>query len=314
MFGTLLAERMKLRVRTCRTVQEAGAGPGVGLLEAAIAIHEGRSRIALVVEADNRGTARRRDPGRSPWWVDPVRPAARAIDAFADLLSSYSTSRGLTPEVRAAIPVSARRWGQHDPEAILREPITRDEILASPQVAGGLHRLECCLIGDWGGALVLAHSSLGAAGVGVAGIAEAHGPFHGALESFERDAGSHIAKAVGGAVEQASASIDDMDIIQVFDGFASCVPLMLETAGVWQRHEVVARIERGDLDPGRRPAINTNGGMLCHGNAHVRMFVEAVRQLRGQVGNERQVHGPRQALVVSAGGAFSSVVAATLSV
>lgn len=151
MFGTLLAERMKLRVRTCRTVQEAGAGPGVGLLEAAIAIHEGRSRIALVVEADNRGTARRRDPGRSPWWVDPVRPAARAIDAFADLLSSYSTSRGLTPEVRAAIPVSARRWGQHDPEAILREPITRDEILASPQVAGGLHRLECCLIGDWGG-------------------------------------------------------------------------------------------------------------------------------------------------------------------
>ena len=67
----------------------------------------------------------------------------------------YMKDFGLTPEQLAAVPVAQRRWAHLTPRAFRRELITVDDVLASPYVTYPMHLLECCLVTDGGGALVV---------------------------------------------------------------------------------------------------------------------------------------------------------------
>src|SRR2546423_1265339 len=62
---------------------------------------------------------------------------------------------GTTSAQLAEIKVAASRHAQHNPHAFLPDPVTVEEVLDSPLVADPLHRLDCCVITDGGGALVV---------------------------------------------------------------------------------------------------------------------------------------------------------------
>ena len=62
---------------------------------------------------------------------------------------------GLTHEQLAYVAVAQRRWAAKNPRAMYRDPITVDDVLASRIVAYPFHLLECCLVTDGGGALIV---------------------------------------------------------------------------------------------------------------------------------------------------------------
>ena len=94
----------------------------------------------------------------------------------------YMKELGLTHEQLASVAVVQRQWAAMNPRAMMREPITVDDVLASPLVAYPMHRLECCLVTDGGGALLVTSAErardmdLAHPPVYVAGTGEAVGP------------------------------------------------------------------------------------------------------------------------------------------
>src|SRR6185312_17529187 len=67
----------------------------------------------------------------------------------------YMKDLGLTHEQLAMVAVVQREWASRNPRAMMREPITVDDVLASRMIAYPMHLLECCLVTDGGGALIL---------------------------------------------------------------------------------------------------------------------------------------------------------------
>src|SRR4051794_17334686 len=62
---------------------------------------------------------------------------------------------GTTSEQLAQIAVSTREWASLNPRAKARDPLTIDDVLASEMTASPLHKLDCCLVTDGGGAFVV---------------------------------------------------------------------------------------------------------------------------------------------------------------
>ena len=67
---------------------------------------------------------------------------------------------GTTSEQLAWIKVAASHHAQHNPNAMLRNVVTVEEVVNSPLVADPLHRLDCCVMSDGGGALIVARPEI----------------------------------------------------------------------------------------------------------------------------------------------------------
>src|SRR5262249_13192533 len=78
-----------------------------------------------------------------------------ATTAFTIPALRYMKDYGLTHEQLAYVAVAQRRWAAKNPRAMYRDPITVDDVLASRLVAYPFHLLECCLVTDGGGALIV---------------------------------------------------------------------------------------------------------------------------------------------------------------
>jgi acetyl-CoA C-acetyltransferase len=62
---------------------------------------------------------------------------------------------GTTSQQLAWIKVAASQHAQHNPHALLREVVTVEDVVNSPMISDPLHRLDCCVITDGGGAIVV---------------------------------------------------------------------------------------------------------------------------------------------------------------
>jgi acetyl-CoA acetyltransferase len=226
---------------------------------------------------------------------------------------------GTTEEQLASVAVAQRRWAALNPRAMMREPITVDDVLASPLVAWPFHRLECCLVTDGGGALVIVSAERAAAfdlaqpPVYLRGAGEAS---EGPMISAMTDATSSKAFRLAGgrAFSEAQVGPSDVDHLMVYDAFAHIPLYGLEDLGFVGRGEAGAFVAEGNTAPGGRLPLNTNGGGLSY--THPGMYgmfavIEAVRQLRGEAG-ERQQDGVEVALAHGNGAVLSSQATALL--
>lgn len=224
----------------------------------------------------------------------------------------YMKETGLTHEQLAEVPVAQRRWAHLNPRAMYRDLITVDDVLASRLVAYPFHLLECCLVTDGGGALVVtsAERARRPDPVYLLGSGEAmDSPMISQMEDFTTAKGFRLSGQA--AFAEAGISHDDVDHLMVYDAFAH-VPLYgLEDLGFVKRGEAGAFVAEGHTSPGGRLPMNTNGGGLSY--THTGMYgmfaiQEAVRQLRGEAA--AQVPGVEVSVVLGNGGMFAS--AATL--
>jgi acetyl-CoA C-acetyltransferase len=213
---------------------------------------------------------------------------------------------GTTSEQLAWIKVAASHHAQWNEHAMLRQVVTVEDVLASPLVADPLHRMDCCVISDGGGAVVMAAPEVAASlkrpKVSVIGHGEApKGPAGG------RNLDLTFSGAVWSgppAFEEAGIKPADIKYASIYDSFTITVLMQIEDLGFCKKGEGGAFVADGNLISGvGKLPFNTDGGGLCNNHptnrGGITKIIEAVRQARGEAHPKVQV--PNCDLVIAHG-------------
>jgi acetyl-CoA acetyltransferase len=238
------------------------------------------------------------------------------VGAYALAAMRHRHQYGTTAEQLAEIAVATRKWATLNPKAFKRDPISIADVLASRWIAEPLHLLDCCLVTDGGGAVIVAAPNRARHArkppVWILGHGETHTHYSitqmpdltmtGALDSGRT------------AFAMAGITHDDLDVVEIYDSFTITVLLTLEALGFCKPGEGSDFVSQQRTAPGGPFPLNTNGGGLsyCHpGMYGIFLLIEATRQLRGECG-PRQVPGAKLALVHGTGGVLSSAATVIL--
>lgn len=314
-----LAERLGVQGRFTDSTMTGGSSFEVHVEHAAAAIAAGLCEVAVIVYA---ATPR---SGANPFARGGPGVGAKDSALFQfDLpyglglpAASYSLAAqrhmhdyGTTSEHLAQVAVSVREWAAKNPSAYHQDPITVDDVLASPMVAEPLHKLDCCLVTDGAGALVVTSAErardLARPPVYVLGAGTTH--THGMSISQMADVTTTGAVVSGPqAMSIAGITPDDVDVVELYDSFTITALMTLEDLGFCAKGEGGDFVSDGRLGPGGALPTNTNGGGLAYthpGMYGMFILVEAVRQLRGD-GGDRQVPDAEIAVANGCGGVLS---------
>ena len=316
MLGSVMCEYLGIKPRFNASVIVGGGSPAVMLKHAAEAIAMGQAETVLICAGENRATGTSRDAAIAallavghPYYEQPY---GFSIPAFYAMIAQrYMHKYGLSREDLAHIPAVTRANALLHPNAHMKTPITPEDVLASKPIADPLNMLDCCLISDAGGAMIVTSperaKDLKGQPIYLHGIGEHHTHEHlmcaPSLTEFGARESSRIAYDMAGLGPQ------DMDFAELYDCF-SIVPLLeLEELGLGKDGEGIEHWISGAAKVGGSLPINTHGGMLSHAHAGAAggLFgiVEAVRQLRGGLGT-RQVKDAEVGIVHNEGGILSS--------
>lgn len=224
----------------------------------------------------------------------------------------YMKETGLTHEQLAMVAVVQRQWSSQNPRAMMRDLITVDDVLNSRMVAYPMHLLECCLVTDGGGALIVTSAEKAKAmdlphpPVYLLGTGEScETPMVSQMEDFTTSKAFRVSGKK--AFETAGITHDDVDHLMIYDAFAHLPIYGLEDLGFVGRGEAGAFIEEGNTAPGGKLPLNTNGGGLSY--THTGMYgmfaiQESVRQLRGTA--PAQVPDVKISIAHGVGGMFAA--------
>ncbi|MCZ6838531.1 MAG: acetyl-CoA acetyltransferase [Alphaproteobacteria bacterium] len=308
------AEYLGIRPSYSDNTSVGGASFEFHLGHAAAAIQAGLCKVAVILYGSTQRSRRERrvfethtDLGyqyEAPYGL-PI-----PVGAYALAASRHMAQYGTTSEQMAELAVATRAWAQLNPAAYRRDPLTVDEVLASDMIASPLHRLDCCLVTDGGGCVVVVSpeiaTSVPKAPVWLLGQGEAHS--HAQISEMPELTVTPAAQSGKRAFAMAGIKHGDLDVVEIYDSFTITVPLTLESLGFCKPGESGAFVTGGRTAPGGEFPLNTNGGGLsyCHpGQYGIFLLIEAVRQLRGECG-DRQVADATLALASGTGGVLSS--------
>src|SRR3954467_8160470 len=240
---------------------------------AATAIALGKCSIALITLAGRpraegmaTGTAPRAPavPMPESGFEFPYAPATANMYAMAGMRHMHEY--GTTSEQLAWIKVAASHHAQHNPHAMLRDVVTVEDVVKSPMVASPLHRLDCCVISDGGGALIVTKpeiaKSLKRPLVKVIGAGESmKGQMGGAVDL------TYSAAVRSGPAAFAEAGVRPADIkyASIYDSFTITVLMQLEDLGFCEKRQGGRFVADGNLISGTgKLPFNTDGGGLCN--------------------------------------------------
>ena len=222
----------------------------------------------------------------------------------------YMKEYGLTHEQLASVAVVQREWAGLNPRAMFRDPITVADVLESRMIAYPFHKLECCLVTDGGGALILTTAERATDfptnPVYILGSGESvETPMISQMQDLTTSRSFRIAGR--DAMQSAGINHDDVDHLMVYDAFAHLPIYGLEDLGFVERGEAGAFIEEGHTRPGGPLALNTNGGGLSYmhsGMYGMYALQESVRQIRGTAA--AQVADAEVSVCLGVGGMFAA--------
>lgn len=316
MMGSVLAEYLGLQPSFCASITVGGATPGAALHHAAMAIATGQAKTVLVTAGENRATGQTRDAAVAaltqvghPYFENPYGPLIPAF--YAMIARRYMHEHGTTREEMAAVAVSGRAHAVRHPASPMTEEITVEDVLTSKPIAEPLNLLDCCLISDSAGALVVTSAERAAdlptPPAWLAGIGEAHTHEHITLAPSLTEFGTLRSGQI--AYDMAGLGPEDIDFAELYDCFTIVPIIEAEELGLAKRGEGGELFTSGASRIEGRLPINTHGGLLSYAQAGasggMHGIVEAVRQLRGNEG-ARQVKKHEVALVHNEGGILSS--------
>ncbi len=313
--GLQMAEYLGLRLRHFDATEAGGASYVLDVGHAAQAIAAGRCSVALITLAGRprsegvaTGTTPRIYNLGSPDVQFEAPFGATVVNLYAMSAALHRHRYGTTAEQLAWIKVAASHHAQHNPHALLREVVTVADVVGSPLIADPLHRLDCCVITDGGGALVVVHPAIARS------LRQAPVHVRGAGEAVQHSRGGEVdlcttAAAVSGAAAFAQAGVTPQDIqyASLYDSFTITTLLQIEDLGFCAKGAGGRFVADGNLIAGSgRLPFNTDGGGLCSNHPANRggmtKVIEAVRQLRGQAHPAVQVPGCALALCNAIGG------------
>ena len=304
-------------LRLASALHMGGAGPVAALQHAAMAVATGSASCVLIPAGWN-GYSGMRAMHAVATDVSAIPGGAIARDYYlpygltappqwyALLARRHMYQFGTSPEQLGAVALAMRAHAQLNPKAVMRgRPMTMEDYLASPIVAGPYRLFDCCLETDGAAAVVVtaAERARDRMKTPVYIMATAEGRPHPADEITSRKDIFHtgLTDAAPRAFAMAGVTPRDADFAEIYDCFTFEVIQQLEEAGFCKRGEGGAFVEGGRIGLGGELPVNTHGGLLSEahvlGMSHI---VEAVRQLRGDAG-ERQVQGAEIGVVTGWG-------------
>jgi acetyl-CoA acetyltransferase len=323
MLGTVVAEYLGLRPRYCASIAAGGASPAVMLKHAAEAIAAGSCETVLICAGENRATGLSRDSAVAaltqvghPYFENLYGPLVPGF--YAMIARRYMHEFGIRREQLAAVAVNGRNHALRHPNAHMKTPITIADVLASKPIAEPLNLLDCCLISDAAGALIVTRAErardLPRRPAHLLGIGEHHTHEHLlAAPSLTEFGALHSGAA---AYRMAGVGPKEIEFAQLYDCFTIVPIIEMEELGLCERGASGTLFESGATAIEGRLPVNTDGGLLSHAQAGagggIFGFVEATRQLRGDQG-ARQIKRHELALVHNEGGVLSSHCTAILA-
>jgi acetyl-CoA acetyltransferase len=285
------------------------------------AIQAGLCGVALITYGSTQRSGAARSLGRGggvrgTTQFEGVWGLPLPVGAYALAATRHMHQYGTTPEQLAEVAVATRKWASLNEKAFMRDPITIEDVLRSRWISAPLHLLDCCLVTDGGGAVVIVSAErardLPRPPVWLLGHGESH--THLGISSMPDLTTTPAEHSGRRAFAMAGLTPGEVDVAEVYDSFTITVLLTLEALGFCGRGESGAFVSGQRTAPGGDFPLNTNGGGLsyCHpGMYGIFTLIEATRQLRGECG-PRQVDGARVALANGTGGVLSSAATVVL--
>ncbi len=219
---------------------------------------------------------------------------------------------GTTREQVAAVVVKNRRFGANNPLAQFQQPISLEEVIASPLVADPIRRFDCCPATDGAAAVVLTSEALArrfvSPSVRVAASVLVNGPVR---VTDYREITSHdgTVNAARRAYQAAGVGPQDIDVAELHDCFSIAEIVDSEDLGFFAAGEGGPNILREATKRNSKVVINPSGGLLSKGHptgaTGCGQIYEVVMQLRGQHPN--QVPQARWGLTHNGGGTAAAV-------
>ena len=310
-----MADYMGLsHLRHVDSTETGGSSYIIHVSHAAQAIAAGKCRIALITLAGRPRSAGSSGLQPRNWGTDlPDAPfeapyGSVTVNSYAMVAARHMYEYGTTAEQLAWVKVAASHHAQYNPHAMLRDVVTVEDVVNSPLVSTPLHRLDCCVVSDGGGALIVAHpdvaKSLKRPLVRVRGAGEAVKGLNGGKVDLSYSAGRFSGAR---AFEEAGVTHADIKYASIYDSFTITVLMQLEDLGFCAKGEGGKFVSDGNLISGvGKLPFNTDGGGLCNNHPANRggktKVIEAVRQLRGEAHPAVQVKNCDIALAHGTGG------------
>ncbi|AMR77535.1 thiolase domain-containing protein [Cupriavidus nantongensis] len=313
-----MVDYLGLKVRHVDSTDTGGSAYLVHVSHAAQAIAAGKCNVALITlagrprsegstgtQARNWGANLPDQPFESPF--SPV-----TVNLYAMAAMRHMHEYGTTAEQLAWVKVAASHHAQHNPHAMLRDVVTVEDVLNSPMISDPLHKLDCCVVSDGGGALVVARPEIAAT------LRRPKVKIRGAGEYIKGQLGGEVdltwsGARFSGASAFAEAGVTPADIkyASIYDSFTITVLMQLEDLGFCKKGEGGRFVADGNLISGvGKLPFNTDGGGLCNNHpanrGGITKVIEAVRQLRGEAHPAVQVANCDLALAQGTGGYLGS--------
>jgi acetyl-CoA C-acetyltransferase len=309
-----MADYMGLRLTHFDSTDVGGCSYIAHVSHASQAIAAGKCNVALITLA-----GRPRTEGHSG--VIP-RPAVAAVpettweapfgavttNMYAMVAMRHMYEFGTTSEQLAWVKVAASHHAQHNPNAMLREVVTVRDVVTSPMIADPLHRLDCCVVSDGGGALIVAKPEIARS------LRRPRVQVRGCGEALKGTAGGDVdltwsAARISGPAAFAEAGVKPTDIkyASIYDSFTITVLMQIEDLGFCEKGEGGRFVADGNLISGVGGLpFNTDGGGLCNNHpanrGGITKVIEAVRQARGEAHPAVQVKNADLVLATGIGG------------
>ena len=314
-----MIDYMGLRVRHMDSTETGGSSYTIHVAHAAEAIAAGKCSVALITLA-GRPRAEGMATGTVPRSYSAAAPDVGFEAPFAPVVANmyamcamrHMHQYGTTSEQLAWVKVAASHHAQYNPHALLREVVTVEEVVTSPMIADPLHRLDCCVITDGGGALIVVAPEVAKS------LKRPKVKLLGAGEAPKNQMGGRIDLTYSGAVwsgprafAEAGIAPADIKYASIYDSFTITVLMTLEDLGFCEKGKGGRFVADGNLISGSgKLPFNTDGGGLCNNHPGNRggmtKVIEAVRQLRGEAHPSVQVRNCDLALAHGTGGSLGT--------
>nr|WP_145546683.1 thiolase domain-containing protein [Variovorax boronicumulans] len=313
-----IADHIGLHPRHVDSTDMGGSSYLAHVGHAAQAIAAGKCNVALITLAGrprseaSSGTQPRNwgpnlpdQPFEAPF--GPV-----TVNMYAMVAMRHMHDWGTTAKQLAWIKVAMSHHAQHNPHAMLRDVVTVEDVINSPMISDPLHKLDCCVVSDGGGALVVTRPEIARS------LKRPIVNVLGAGEALKGQEGGNIDLSYSGAVwsgprafEEAGVKPSDIQYASIYDSFTITVLMQLEDLGFCKRGEGGRFVADGNLISGTgKLPVNTDGGGLCNNHpanrGGITKVIEAVRQLRGEAHPAVQVKNCGLALAQGTGGLLGS--------
>ena len=241
------------------------------------------------------------------------------VGAYALAAQRHMYKYGSSKDTLAEIAISARKWALLNENAFKKEPLTLEEVLTSPMICSPLKKLDCCLVTDGGGAVVVSNTQLKSRfkvpPIYIRGFGESssHSSIN-FMENFEILGVARRSSKV--AYKNSGLEAKDIDLAMIYDSFTITVLMSLEALGFCEIGEGKDFIKDNNISPKGNFPLNTNGGGLsyCHpGMYSIFTIIEACRQIWG-ICEKRQSHKEINNVIChGTGGVLSSAATVILS-